>query len=51
MDVVGRTHTVTYNGPCFIGDASQMSVPFGTGKQVAKQLKHNSLKKMQVAKR
>ena len=51
VDVVGRTHTVTYNGPCFIGDASQMSVPFSTGKQAAKQLKHNSLKKMQVAKR
>ncbi|WP_300799155.1 Ig-like domain-containing protein [uncultured Alistipes sp.] len=51
VDVVGRTHTVTYNGPCNVGDASQMSVPFGTDSKVIKQVKSKSMKKMMTARR
>lgn len=51
VDVVGRTHTVTYNGPCNVGDASQMSVPFSTTNKVIKQVKSKSMKKMMTARR
>lgn len=48
VDEVGRTHTVTYNGPCSVSDASQTSVPFSTNNKAIKQIKSKTVKMKRI---